>query len=462
MFGFLKRLFLPKPITSNPEYPGFKLLDVGKVAAERRLKHHGNKDGVHNVPATGETKLSIEENQIIGMGIDLLKANRQHYDMEFQSYSARRAALTPEGMLSEAKMKTKALLDDIASLPLLHTADYSMLRKKKESTAKELKIFKIDHGLEGRAASFPDSTTLHFGVMMIIFVIESLVNTNLLAKGNELGLLGGWIDAFVISFLNVVILGSIMCYGVRLLVHYQTRLKAFGIILVITFGMVAIAFNLLVAHYRNALGGDSPELAGSMAWDMLTTAPLDIGDTQSVTLLAIGLSVVGVAALDWLKMDDIYLHYGRITRNQIEALNDYAGFHYMLVNERLVYLQNKANDIISGYITTAANAASEDAKVMARMTVLNSLFDQSVKSIEKDVNQLLQIYRGANKSHRDTEPPAYFEEEWKYEEQISFHQILPPKEMPAINVFISTLEPLQQELKERCNEVIQALNEMGK
>ena len=89
---------------------------------------------------------------------------------------------------------------------------------------------------------------------MVLIVIEVMVNGTFLAKGSELGLLGGAVEASIFAALNVLISFFIAFYGVRQLNHRRTLLKLIGIISIILYILFSLSLNLALAHYREVSG----------------------------------------------------------------------------------------------------------------------------------------------------------------------------------------------------------------
>ncbi len=461
MIEFLKRLFSLTADTTYRKRAGFRHLDVDVEADKMRLEHHGGRDGAREVPATDATRAGTVEAEVMELGKNLLQENVQHYEQEYQSYSARLAALTPQGMLSDASLQTQSLLSSIAELPQRHAAHLAYLRDKVAKAQKELKLFRHDNGLEERDANYPDSKIFQIGFMVILLVGESFLNAVFLAEGNQFGLLGGWTEAVMISLINGLFLGAILYWAVRWCICYKKLANFFGVATVLLVVTGAICFNLLVAHYRNALGGEFPEQAGAIALRTFVEAPWALGDFKSVMLLLFGLLVFGLAAVDWSLMDDIYPGYGRITRKNIAAHGELAGFHHWLVQEKLQGLRDETDDIISKHLTLAAQAAHEDLRVLDRMKTLNYRMMESIDNIESGINRLLHVYREENRSGRETDPPGHFHNDWKYNREINFHALPAAREMPPIGEFTSVLEPLQQELTKTYRRSLRTLNEMN-
>ena len=364
-------------------------------------------------------------------------------------------------MLGDARLQTQSHLATIAALPQRYAAHCTDLRDKLAKAQKELKLFKHDHGLEERAARYPESKLLQVGIMVVLVVSESFFNATFLARGNELGLLGGWTEAILISLINGLLLGFSLYWSVRWCICYKTITKCFGVLSLLVVVTAAVAFNIFVAHYRNALGGEFPEQAGVIAWTTIQENPWNLGDFKSVMLLMAGLLVFGLAAIDWASMDDIYPGYGRVTRKHIAAHGALAEFHHWLVHEELQGLREEADNIISKHLTLAAQAASEDERILGRMKLLNDRLVESAENVQSGVNRLLHIYREANRGSRESDPPTYFGQDWKYTRDLNLHALPKSREMPSIEQFTAVLEPLQQELDKTYRKSLRTLNEMN-
>lgn len=459
MFEFLKNLFSLNPQSPHKKRAGFLLLDVDEEASKMRLLAHGRKDGAREVPDSKEHRPGVMENMVIEVGKNLIQANTHTYEQEFQAYSNRLAILTPEGMLHDAQMQSRDHLSAIEALPTKHSVHLQSLKEKVAETQKQLKLFQHDNGLEDRAAHYPKSRILHFSFILVLLLIESALNATLLAKGNELGLLGGWTEAIIISVINVGALGMLICLGVRWLISRKRLISSLGFLTLVITALAAIGFNLATAHYRNQLGGESPELASILAWQSFLADPLALGDIKSMMLFVLGLAVVCLAAFDWLKMDDWYPGYGRVTRAHREALGEYAEFQGWLVHEQLQSLRDKASDVISKYLKMAASAASEDSQISGRIKTLNDRYRDSVDNIQTGVNALLQIYREANKASRDTDAPPSFQQDWTYSNEIVIKPLPQGRSMPDTQAFLDVLQPLQDELSKKYQRSLKLLNE---
>src|SRR3546814_4540847 len=164
--------------------------------------------------------------------------------------------------------------------------------------------FQRAHGLK-RSASFPRSRRLNIGFALALLLIETVLNGSFLAKGHELGLLGGFFMAGAIACANV---GSGLAVGWHALPnlwHRNVARKMAGAIIALAYAALIASFNLYVAHLRDALAGDFPEEAGVVAWASLLSNPAGIVSGDSWMLFAMGLAFSLAAAVDGLALDDV-------------------------------------------------------------------------------------------------------------------------------------------------------------
>ena len=89
------------------------------------------------------------------------------------------------------------------------------------------------------------------GIVLVIALIETFGNTALLAKGNELGILGAAVEALVLAVLNVGFAWLSAVYAWRAMNRISLGRKAVGFILAVMHLVLAIILNLGIAHYRD-------------------------------------------------------------------------------------------------------------------------------------------------------------------------------------------------------------------
>ena len=185
---------------------------------------------------------------------------------------------------------------------------------------KELKLFKTQNNLE-RIPKYPTSVVFHFSIIVMVVILESLANMYLFAQGNDLGLLGGIFEAFLISVANVgvsVVIGYIALPQIH---HIDGRRRAMGYLGLIVAIVFACVFNLVAAHYRDLL----VESKAEALLDALPSAFADPFDLtfNGLVLLALGLVVSGLGLWKGYSADDPYPGYGPLARRYEDAKREF-------------------------------------------------------------------------------------------------------------------------------------------
>ena len=182
--------------------------------------------------------------------------------------------------------------------------EYSALRM-------DLEMFRQRNGLT-REAVYRESKLLHFSVIFFIVIMETVLNAFFLSKGSDLGLVGGFFQAFIISMIN---LGFVvfLAFALRQAFHQNPVRKMLSGTLFLLVLTTAVVFVLGVGHYREALEAN-PFTASQMAMTTLQAEPLGIQDFNSWIMVVVsGIALILLAA-KFFVVDDRYPGYTAITR----------------------------------------------------------------------------------------------------------------------------------------------------
>jgi hypothetical protein len=276
----------------------------------------------------------------------------------------------------------------------------------KEHTDSFIK-FKSENKLE-RPAKYPVSKFLYFGIVGFLFLIEAIFNGSFLSVGNELGLLGGFLEAVVIAFLNIVLATLIGSMIVPFIWHKNVVIKFIGIGITAALIVFNVFFNICVAHYRNALVNNISDQAVKVAWDSFITAPFDIADFKSWMLVAIGCLFALFALIDGFKMDDPYPGYGSIQRGKQKAYEIYANQKSNLL-EDLSDTRDDATDTLTQLKEDLVKRRQEhDVIIASRQNLLMNLAVHH-NYLDGCCRELIAFYRAKNKDARETKEPKYFD-----------------------------------------------------
>jgi len=301
----------------------------------------------------------------------------------------------------------------------------SLLRRREEEHAgrQHLKKFRATERIT-RPAEMPSSRVLHLAIVAVVIVLESIANMYFFAQGSELGLLGGLLQALIVSLANV---GVAVATGMFVLPYLNHRrpsrvaLASFGLSAFVAFVTI---FNLAAAHYRDML-----ELNFDQA--MVQALPSVMHDPaslsfNSLTLFGIGLLAAGLGLYKGYTADDRYPGLGRAQRR------------YQLTRSRF---EAEVEQVRSAMIETARSVRKETERLVSynaeRLAGLASLIEdvrgveqryESLRSqLEVECHHGLRRYREANQLVRDLAKypvPAYFQDYPRFENGLTGRELL--------------------------------------
>ena len=149
--------------------------------------------------------------------------------------------------------------------------------------------------------------------------------------------------------------------------------------------------------------------------DALLATPLELGSMESWLLLAWGLLISIITFLKFLLSGETYPGYARISERRQKAVE---GFENILA-DALVSLEDRrdeairslkdANDLVRERIGDAIDALYGRRMMHGH---LQAFLDQC----DMKATTLLKQYRDENRSARKSEPPAHFDEEFRFPE----------------------------------------------
>jgi len=193
--------------------------------------------------------------------------------------------------------------------------------------------------------------------------------------------------------------------------HVRNYRKGAAFASILGWIVFAFGFNLLVAHYRAALGGPNPGEAERIALRTFTTTPFAINEITGWLLFLLGFSFSLIAAADGWRMDDPYPGYGHLAQRFEGSLDDYTSQKQEL-SSGLEEIKNMAITTIDDLTLEVEKGAAQYKNIRANQTYLVGQFDGHVDYLQKCGNELLSIYRQTNIAARSSPAPEHFATDW--------------------------------------------------
>jgi len=389
-----------------PSVQPFAELNLDKIKSDLDLVNAGRQRGEKNLPSSSSEGLDDVEHRIVSTVETELKRHQQSFDEQLNTYHQCLTSLDLEneaanisGAAQRASSEFVVKVDEGKSVLFTLWRNVCLVENQWND-------FRKKHGLQ-YPADYPISRLWNFAIIILILTIESVLNGSFLARGLETGYIGGIIQAFVIAAINVffgVFLGDSI---VRHLFHRNLILRALAIVELPVSCGCAVFFNLIVGHYRDALGGADPMHASETALKTFTAHPFVLAAFQSWILFAMGLFFWMVAAADGFKMDDPYPGYGKINRKHEEIIHDYTNEKANIIDDL-----SRTRDQALDYIRTARQSLAEGSATLSNALDCRSRllhhFEEHQVYLNRAVNDLLSVYRNANISARTAPAPAHF------------------------------------------------------
>jgi hypothetical protein len=413
-----------------------------RLPKEHRVVAQAHADGSENLPESSDPTPNAIQTQIVEkseQSITALRAQAQDR-LERCQRELERHELTP------VDLDITGPADEATHTFVLirgSTRDLLIERRVVEREMyQELRYFKADHCLY-RSAFYLPSRTLACALLLTVIVGEALLNAKLFASVDPMGLLGGWLQALIISVLNVLPSFLVGILVLRNLHHVRLWRRFLATNFLLIYTALIIAYNLLVAHYRIALSLD-PARALELATPSLFYAPFLIGtNLEALMLFLLGLFASVIAMLDgYTLFDDRYPGFGKIDRRYREKLKSYDEAKRQFRHD-IEAVVTKASRVMDRRLLKLQRKVNVATKVMSTGMQCLSRTQEEADQIARECERLLRVYREENKRVRSTPAPPHFE-----------HY---PALEPILGVSLHTLDDkrrgMREALKDKMKEV---------
>jgi hypothetical protein len=394
---------------ATPGAPTFAQLDVEQLARELKLDERAEKAAMAGQPAADADGPDSAELDILGRiqayastACDDYLALRDLYENRIQ-----RAAVTPDlkvqieaaGANSLADFKAEILHDQNQLHNLLRTVG---------NREDEFREFRERHCIKRLPKTVSKGERVLGLLLLLVFVLlESVINGLFFAEGSEAGIIGGVVQALVLSVLNVGVAALYAYYGLPLLFHRRGGIKFVGALVTLVFLIWLGGLNLAIGHFRDLFiaGAGSVQMAELL--NRLTTAPLFLADAKSFILVLLGVALGLLAVIDVAATRDLYPGYGTIGRERQKAIEEYAEENARSL-AAMMRLRDQTAEDLSSAIEIIRGGQFQMQEAIEGRTRLHHSYKAYLDHLAVVHERLVQRYRECNRRVRRGEPPAYF------------------------------------------------------
>ncbi len=425
-----------------------QILRISSAAKQAAMEEKPNSDSM-NLDETERNIISYCEREV-------QKAN----DIVYDKFSVFKKLMT----------KVTKAISNIESLRSIHEtfrSEYQYNIRKNSSEAKilqeeynlakkDLYSFKEEHKIIRQEQS-STKPLLNWAIVLVIVFAESILNASFFAKGSELGLLGGVVQAFVIVMINVLVANLVVLLVRRRNLITLSSIERLGYtvltgVLVVT----TVCFHFLVGHYRDALRID---FENAYAFSVLnfSSSPFVLIDFESYILVFMGFLFFIVLIIDLYKLKDPYPGYGEISQKFNKIKEEYDSLHLILLDDESNMIKN-INNKIELIKVEATETYEEIQDIHIVMQKLENKYNEYLNSVESLAIAAVQRYRQMNADMRTTPKPAYFDDPVEFApKRIEFVYIENKEKTVLLESAIQKMPEYELEAKTNLHNVVEEL-----
>ena len=400
---------LPHDYVSSTEI--FLELNLKKIAKDLKLEVRGRERGERNAPNFDGNAYDDVENEVIEYIESEVKKAHSAFIADLSTYSDRLHSIDLEGYISKIESLAADAISSFRSEVSRGQNQLELASRPLAEYQQEFNNFRTENRLN-RAAHYPApfGKALRWSLIMVLFLAETIGSTSYLREASEYGVLGGFFEAFIITFLNLGVAMVVGFYGIRQIWHRAIWRKLCGFLSLLFWMAFSIPYNLLVAHYREASSAFI-EGGGAFAVQALWANPFGLSDFQSWVLFGAGLLFSFIALVDALSMDDQYPNFGKIDRVLEEAREMYVQEINNLISDLEEIKKDAVNNMQSAR-EDLGKRLGERGSILSGFAWVQDAYNQHINYLQRAGNVLLSIYREANREARKHRVPPRFKEVW--------------------------------------------------
>jgi len=393
-----------------PSTQSFPPLDVDQVARALAVDARGAENGRVCLPAQHETHPDSVELEILADTEKRYRKALEEYRAELATYETRiRDAAASSDFRVEIESAGQNALADFQAFAINNRNHLVLVQTEARGSHDEYQQFRARNRLTHLPRLVGERTrVLRWIIIAIFFLLEAVLNGMFFAEGSEAGLVGGVLQAAVLSLLNVGAAILFATYGLPALVHRRIDVKLVGLGLLIAYVAWFLALNLLIAHFRDAFIASAGNVRMDALWAHIVAQPFGLADAKSWMLAVLGVGLSLGTMISAAGLDDVYWGYGEVGRRRARTAARYAREQ----ETGLIAIQERRDDATEDMrqIIHELRQREYDRQLAVNGRVrLHREFCTYVDHLAVSYERLIVRYREQNRGARGScQPPEFF------------------------------------------------------
>ena len=390
----------PDPLSVFPE------VNAGVIAGKLRVDQRGAERGLENIPSTQAPGLDEVEQEIVNEVKSIRDKGLDACDEYAQVYSQRTQRMGTNNAVMQIQNQCNTTVNDFHAEVIRYKYDLENALIIYQQTKISFQQFRNDNRIKDPPHD-ENGFPRWFAISLLIVALESVLNGVFLAKAHEMGLVGGIGIALAISVVNVG-LASLAGLVTRNFNHVRVWRKVVGTLSFVGAVSLALMFNFVVAHFRDAMTAAVWDQAAGRAVERAIA--LQLPESIDAWLLALlGLLAAALAGWKTYSADHPYPGYGRISRKVKESYENYDE-----KRDNAITILTERRDDFNERLSNANAGMSDALRAKHEYAFLLKKRESFLQQCDDTVNGLLTRYRGANQAKRTQLPPEHFDERYDF------------------------------------------------
>ena len=405
MFGRNKQQ-KPQASLSDEVFPS---IDFDAIGKQLRLQARGLENGRVGYPDSGDSNSDSVEREIIA-AVDSIRrqglAEAAEHDRVYHERMAAGDSIGPGIQQISNNTETDFRRQVDARRSRLKDA-----RDDLHGSEVGLTQFKQDNNLN-RAAYETGDLGKWAALCSIIILAESALNGFFFAEANVAGLAGGAITALVISIVNVGA-ASIAGHACRQKNHVKLLRRFMGWLSLIVGVGLAVFINFLVGHFRDLTATVAWNEAAGAAFGRVVAGHVQMQSLDAWLLTGLGMLIAAFAGWKAYGALDPYPDYGRVSDNFDKKRREWSESHEETL-DALIETRDKAADDLRDEYDKLRERFETASSARAGLLALADRRRNFLHECDRVADDLLAVYRDANRKARTTPEPAYFQQAFSF------------------------------------------------
>jgi hypothetical protein len=388
------------------------LVDVNEVEKTLELRQMAASAAENSAIKSQDTAFDDGQNTVVQYMGDRLAKGREKTSESLEHHNKRLGVIVAELESFPRQSFSDTVMIAVNMTLRGHDEELKKTQGAEDQSAKAFKAYRLRFGIQ-RLTRYPEWRVKHWAIVFVLFFLESVANSQFFAKASPFGLIGGLLQAGIISAINIGtgLLGGMTVFPWRNRWEVENRSTNLPSLVAIGLGCFLLLFNLGTAHYRVLLE-DMPKQAIKLAIAHLFRTPFSIDNFDAWVLLFVGVMFTSVAWIEGYKSDDPLREYGRLFRRYENARNQNAETKTLIREAVVNQITEKKKELINTARQFKIMLADYSAEI-DRYKADAKHYRSWRNRIEEATRTLLSRYRSYYLTVDNLDPkPTYFDQEY--------------------------------------------------